>query len=64
MNQWKIILLSAFVNALIWCLPLSIITWIYTGCYSVGWLMGTLCFIVTGPRFNIGESIIKSCTCR
>lgn len=59
MKYWKIIILSGILNFCIWCLPLAIITKIYTGYAFVGCLMGLLCFYVVGPYYNIGEYIIN-----
>lgn len=62
--DWKEIIIGGIINFLIWCLPLAIVTKLYVGYYIVGCLMGLLCFIVAGPRFNIGSGIYKNLTNR
>jgi len=59
------IIFGGFVNFLIWCLPLAIFTKVYVGYFTIGSLMGYVCYLVAAPMFNsITSSWYKSLTYR
>ena len=57
--DWKEIVYGGIINFLIWCFPLAIITKVLIGYYIFGCIFGLLCFIVAGPRFNLGSMLYK-----